>query len=84
MTNTMVGNKKKWLFSGPKERTMTLDEAIVHAEEEAKKQREYAKAVENRWGSQVTGYSVHSQCAAEHEQLAGWLRELKDYRSKNI
>ena len=82
--STMVGNRKKWLFGGPKEKAMTLDEAIVHAEEEAKEQREYAKAVENRWGSKVTGYSIHSRNAAEHEQLAGWLRELKDYRSRNI
>ena len=76
----MGGLNKKWLFGGPKEKEMTLDEAIIHAEEEANNQRECARAVESRWGSQVQGYSIHSKSAAEHEQLANWLKELKRYK----
>lgn len=42
---------------------MTLDEAILHAEEKAKGK---------------------GPCAADHRQLAKWLRELKAYRAKNL
>ena len=62
---------------------MTLDEAIIHAEEKAQEQEEHAKAVESRWGCDVTGYSVHSKCAEEHRQLAEWLKELKAYREQD-
>ena len=46
---------------------MTLDEAIKHAREKANEQK------------------CHSckKCAEEHEQLADWLEELKDYRRFN-
>lgn len=59
---------------------MTLDEAIKHAEEKASEQETCAKAIEDRWGNGVKGYSVHSKCAEEQRQLAEWLKELKRYR----
>lgn len=62
---------------------MTLDEAIAHVEEQAQEQEERARAVESRWGSDVTGYSVHSKCAMEHRQLAKWLKELKVYKEQD-
>ena len=62
---------------------MTLDEAIAYAEEQAQEQEERARAVESRWGSDVTGYSVHSKCAMEHRQLAEWLKELKVYKEQD-
>ena len=45
---------------------MTLDEAIKYCEEEAEKYMEY--------GIETECY----QCAKEHEQLAEWLKELKE------
>ena len=47
---------------------MTLDEAIKHCEEEAEKYMEY--------GIETECY----QCGKEHEQLAEWLKELKELR----
>lgn len=46
---------------------MTLDEAIIHAEEVADR-------------CDVTDGDC--KCAAEHRQLAEWLRELKAYKNK--
>ena len=45
---------------------MTIDEAIKHCEEEAEKYLEY--------GIETECY----QCGKEHEQLASWLKELKE------
>ena len=48
---------------------MTIDEAIAHAREVA------SRKFDDR---------VHCiRCAEEHEQLAEWLEELKDYQDKN-
>lgn len=55
---------------------MTLDEAIEHAKEKAQEQRYYTQ-FEN--GSM---YHNCSKCAEEHEQLAEWLQELKNYRKR--
>lgn len=55
---------------------MTLDEAIEHAKGKAKEQRYYTQ-FEN--GSM---YHNCSKCAEEHEQLAEWLQELKNYRKR--
>ena len=56
---------------------MTIDEAIAHAREVAKKNREYCECnkicLTNRWVSNI-------ECAKEHEQLAEWFEELKEYR----
>ena len=53
---------------------MTLDEAIKHAREKANEQNYYA--------SFERGKHIQSckKCAEEHEQLAEWLEELKEYR----
>lgn len=45
---------------------MTLNEAIKHSEEDAEKLERECEKV----------------CAAQHRELAGWLRELKMYRAK--
>ena len=53
---------------------MTLDEAITHAEEVAEKARNDADS----------GYYDEDkclECANEHEQLAEWLKELKELRN---
>lgn len=47
---------------------MTLDEAIIHAEEVADR-------------CEVTDGDC--KCAAEHRQLAEWLKELKERRMKD-
>ena len=63
---------------------MTLDEAIKHCEEKAKEQK--AKAVgyfNGGYSSQIEGKSC-LKCAEEHEQLAGWLKELKDLKEKSL
>lgn len=56
---------------------MTLDEAIKHAREVAEKNRKNCKPnsiiIQNRWADST-------MCAEEHEQLAGWLEELKAIR----
>lgn len=50
---------------------MTINEAIKHCEEEAEKYMEY--------GIETECY----QCGKEHEQLAEWLKELKELREEN-
>lgn len=55
---------------------MTLDEAILHCEEKAKELKagvEHLKMSESEKVDCV-------ECAAEHEQLAKWLKELKTLR----
>ena len=55
---------------------MTLDEAIKHCEEKAKEQRIIAKNT-----SYSDTYILKCfECAEEHEQLAEWLKELKERR----
>ena len=55
---------------------MTLDEAIAHAREVAKEKRnDYERACALNVPSE--GFC---ECAAEHEQLAEWLEELKERR----
>lgn len=56
----------------------TLEEAIEHAKE-----------VAENWKSQLVncvseeGRNKCLECAKEHEQLAEWLTELKEYREGN-
>ena len=54
---------------------MTIDEAIKHAREKAKVQRDFSHFEKDM-------YQYHSRirCAEEHEQLAEWLEELKELR----
>lgn len=73
---------------------MTLDEAIIHAEEVAnnlEKQcsttnKEITRPVEGVKGISVTVKSkeLFESCAAEHRQLAEWLKELKRLKSKEL
>ena len=59
---------------------MTLDEAIVHAREVASEQKRRSGAcVQN--DSECDKFSTCLKCAEEHEQLAKWLEELKEYRA---
>ena len=55
---------------------LTLEEAIKHCEEKAEEQK--------KKGELADAYNLESEscyeCAKEHEQLAIWLKELKDYR----
>lgn len=55
---------------------MTLDEAIIHAEETAE---EIDNACEHY---KIAGVNVGNgrRCAEEHRQLAEWLKELKRYK----
>ena len=50
---------------------MTLDEAIQHAKEVAKKEKSKLLKVKDKY--------ICSKCAEQHEQLAQWLEELKEY-----
>lgn len=66
---------------------MTLDEAIKHCEEVANRERElYSMCPEACDGSSDCRELKHGKdkgclkCAEEHEQLAGWLKELAEYQ----
>ena len=60
----------------------SIDEAIAHAREVANEQkRRSGICVQN--DSECDKFSACLKCAEEHEQLAEWLEELKDYRDKN-
>lgn len=62
---------------------MTLDEAIIHAEEKAEKQENKAKSYpipDKSVKGSGRKYNACIKCAKEHRQLAEWLRELKAYR----
>ncbi len=57
---------------------MSIEEAITHAREVAKKNREdWKNCLANR---DDIKHQTCEQCAEEHEQLAKWLEELKEYR----
>ena len=62
---------------------MTLEEAIIHAEEVAEAEERFAK-LHQRLDRGIKGsgkrYLSCLECAKEHRQLAEWLRELKAYR----
>ena len=60
---------------------MKIDEAIAHAREVAKRNREQWKNCPA--DRRDIEHQTCEQCAKEHEQLAEWLEELKDYRDKN-
>ena len=53
---------------------MTLDEAIEHAKEVANKEKCNLLKVGDDY--------IYSECAMEHEQLAQWLEELKEYKKR--
>lgn len=62
---------------------MTLEEAIIHAEEVAeeyeRKLKENPDAICYR-----SEFFECSECADEHRQLAEWLKELKAYKDKDM
>ena len=67
---------------------MTIDEAIAHEREVAEEQRKDNDncKYKSQYGCKDCAdyYSKPCiECAEEHEQLAEWLGELKDYRDKN-
>ena len=58
---------------------LTIDEAIQHCKEVGRDNREDAKyAIENELHDAVI--KTCTKCAEEHEQLAEWLEELKEYK----
>lgn len=61
---------------------MTLDEAIKHYEEVAEEQERKAQSIGRQLlGSAIANYQNDCfECAADHRQLAEWLRELKQLR----
>jgi hypothetical protein len=64
---------------------MTLEEAILHAEEVAEENEKECKL----WEGGVTEAFKQKEeklrkCASEHRQLAEWLRELKDYKDARV
>lgn len=60
---------------------MTLEEAIKHCEKVAKAKEREAKINRNHGGWAYDDEATKcSACAAEHRQLAEWLKELKKYR----
>lgn len=62
---------------------MTLDEAIIHAEEQAELLEESARGcdLDDRVEKEIACKS--GKCAAEHRQLAEWLKELREYKQQN-
>lgn len=66
---------------------MTIDEAIAHELKIAKNRRKTFDKCNERKNSYACRLCFETQtcleCAEEHEQLAGWLEELKNYRDKN-
>lgn len=58
---------------------MKLDEAIAHAKEVASKK--YAEGMLCHANPNDEELNACIECAEEHEQLAGWLKELKKYKS---
>ena len=68
---------------------MTLEEAIKHCEEkarelrtEAEQLRDIGKVISNPKQPYNEPVKNCLECAKEHEQLAEWLKELKDAREE--
>ena len=57
---------------------MTLDGAIAHSKEMAKKLRNMTSIIDGK------PYDECIACAEDHEQLASWLEELKRYKSRKV
>ena len=61
----------------------TLDEAIAHAEEVARENEQRAGIYRNHSGVYYANNADRCDaCAADHRQLAEWLKELKERREK--
>lgn len=62
---------------------MTLEDAIFHAEEVAEKNRKTAnfdKENPKVWNDGGKRLNECIKCAEEHEQLAKWLKQLRDIK----
>ena len=62
---------------------LSIDEAIAHAREKAKEIRENIIDGDNLEPYESYCNAMVAKSAEEHEQLAEWLEELKDYQDKN-
>ena len=60
----------------------SIDEAIAHAEELAKRNREQWKNCPA--DRRDIEHQTCEQCAEEHEQIADWLEELKAYQQQHF
>ena len=64
---------------------MTLDEAIKHCEEVAQEHERHLKVYENIDEDRPLFKEEENECkecAKEHKQLAGWLKQLKKLKEK--
>lgn len=59
---------------------MELDEAIKHCHEKAKELREQPLKEK----MDIEDIASCEECAEEHEQLAEWLEELKEWKSLKL
>ena len=60
---------------------MTLDEAIKHCEEVTEQNKRKAIKNRNHGGFVYEAEArICEKCAMEHQQLAEWLKELKEWR----
>lgn len=67
---------------------LSIDETIAHAREVAEEQRKDNENCKYKSEYDCKGCADYYskpciECAEEHEQLADWLEELKNYRYKN-
>ncbi|MCR4889155.1 MAG: hypothetical protein K5979_08280 [Ruminococcus sp.] len=64
---------------------MTLDEAIAHCLEVAEQNETKALRIGRQYKGTLLNRDAKEcrRCAAEHRQLAEWLKELKDLREEN-
>lgn len=59
---------------------LDLESAIQHCEEKAKELRKRAFDDYANDKTTLAEFADCRECASEHEQLAGWLKELKAWR----
>ena len=66
------------------EKELTLYEAIEHAEERARSQRAIARNIQKNTNGTEAAFDACMKCAANHEQLAKWLKELAEYHAADL
>lgn len=66
------------------EKELTLYEAIEHAEERARSQRAIARNIQKNTDGTDAAFDACMKCAANHDQLAAWLKELAEYRAADL
>ena len=59
---------------------LSLDEAIKHCEEKAEELKNIGFDINTRFNADTKKGRECYECAKEHEQLADWLKELKELR----